>query len=82
MSQFWIIIIIAIVAVGLMVLALSLTLIFRGHNIRSEIGDNPNMKALGIDCAAKEGGGEEDGSCDLVCKESSCSSCETASKNN
>lgn len=54
MSQTLIVIIVAIIAVGIFVLGMSLTLIFKGHNIDSEIGDNQNMKDLGIKCAAQQ----------------------------
>ena len=51
MNSFWLIAIAAIAAVGLFALGLSLTLIFRGHNIKSEIGENEHMRERGIKCA-------------------------------
>ncbi|MFI3266129.1 MAG: hypothetical protein R3Y15_03135 [Rikenellaceae bacterium] len=54
MSTFWIVLIIAIVVVGFFVVGMSLTIIFKGHYIDSEIGDNENMKKLGINCASRQ----------------------------
>lgn len=48
------IILIAIGAVAFFVLAMSLTLIFKGHHIDSEISTNKNMQKLGIKCAVQE----------------------------
>lgn len=88
MLKILIVIIIAIVVVGLFVLAMSLTLIFKGRNIDSEIGDNANMKNLGIKCAAQQIREEDralmgDDSCEpLSCKDASCGSCTSASEHN
>ena len=46
MPTWLIIILLAILAVGLFVLAMSLTLIFKGHHIDSEISTNENMRKL------------------------------------
>ena len=54
MANWLIVILIAIVAVGLFVLAMSLTLIFKGHHIDSEISTNKDMQRLGIKCAVQE----------------------------
>lgn len=54
MSHIMLVIIITVVAVGLFTLAISLTLIIKGHNINSEIGDNKHMKERGIKCAAQQ----------------------------
>ncbi len=48
------IILIAIAAVAFFVLAMSLTLIFKGHHIDSEISTNKDMQRLGIKCAVQE----------------------------
>lgn len=48
------VILIAAGAVGFFVLALSLTLIFKGHHIDSEISTNKDMQRLGIKCAVQE----------------------------
>lgn len=50
----WIIFVIAIGAVALFVLGLSLTQIFKGHPIDSEIGTNRHMRQRGIRCTAGE----------------------------
>ena len=46
-----IVILIAVVFVAFFVVGLSLTLIFKGHNIDSEIATNKNMQRLG-NCSA------------------------------
>lgn len=87
MSAFWLIVLIAAVAVGFFVVGLSLTLIFKGHNIDSEIGDNENMKKLGIQCAARQIRDEErvlrgDEICGdpLDCSPDGCGSCGMSAK--
>lgn len=51
----WLIVIgIAVVAVGFFVLGMSLTLIFKGHHIDSEISTNKHMQERGIKCAVQE----------------------------
>lgn len=76
MSTFWTVLIISIVVVALFVLGMSLTLIFKGHHIDSEIGDNQNMKDLGIECASRQmraeegllnGSGGYEGGCSHTC---------------
>ena len=54
MSEIVIVIIVAIAAVAFFVLAMSLTLMFKGHHIDSEISTNKNMQKLGIKCAVQE----------------------------
>ena len=54
MSQLFTIILIAVGAVGFFVLAMSLTLIFKGHHLDSEISTNKDMQRLGIKCAVQE----------------------------
>lgn len=54
MSSFLITIVAAIAVVGFFALAMSLTYIFKGHHIESEISTNPNMKKMGIKCAVQE----------------------------
>ena len=48
------VILVAIGAVAFFVLAMSLTLIFKGHHIDSEISTNKDMQRLGIKCAVQE----------------------------
>ena len=51
----WIIIVlVSILCVGFFVIGLSLTLIFKGHHIDSEISTNKDMQRLGIRCAVQE----------------------------
>ncbi|MBQ0081058.1 MAG: hypothetical protein KBS95_05885 [Alistipes sp.] len=54
MPNWLIVILCALAAVAFFALALSLTLIFKGHHIQSEISTNPNMQKLGIKCAVQE----------------------------
>ena len=53
MSHTLLVILIAIAVVAFFALAMSLTLIFKGHHIESEISTNPNMQRLGIKCAVR-----------------------------
>ena len=48
MSSILTVIIVAVAAVAFFVLAMSLTLIFKGHHIDSEISTNKDMQRLGI----------------------------------
>lgn len=54
MANWLIVILIAIGAVGFFVIGMSLTLMFKGHHIESEISTNKNMQRLGIKCAVQE----------------------------
>ena len=54
MSHTLLVILIAIAVVAFFALAMSLTLIFKGHHIESEISTNPNMQARGIKCAMQQ----------------------------
>jgi len=60
----------AVAAVALFVVGMSLTIIFKGHYIDSEISTNKNMQRLGIRCAVQETR-EDDGSSD--CHTAGCS---------
>ncbi len=53
-ASVWIVVVVAVVAVGFFALALSLTRIFKGHDIRGEVGTNPDMQRLGLKCPAKD----------------------------
>ena len=67
----WLILLLcAILAVGLFVLGMSLTLMIKGHNIDSEISTNKNMQRLGIRCAVQESR-EDSGQTD--CADAGCS---------
>ncbi len=54
MSTTLLVIIVAVAVVAFFVLAMSLTIIFKGHYIDSEISTNKNMQKLGIKCAIQE----------------------------
>lgn len=54
MPSWLVVILFTIGAVAFFGVALSITLIFKGHHIESEISTNPNMKKLGIKCAVQE----------------------------
>lgn len=78
MSNLLTIIVIAVVLVGFFALAMSLTLIFKGHNIKSEIDQNEHMRARGITCTVREAYQTDsavhpDG-CDSLCGDD-CGSC-------
>lgn len=42
-------------ALAFMALALGITQIFKGRDIQGEVGTNPDMRRLGLECPAKEG---------------------------
>ncbi len=44
----------AIGAVAFMFIGLSITRIRKGHDIQGEVGENPDMKKLGLDCAIRD----------------------------
>ena len=77
----WLIVLLcAILAVGLFVLGISLTLMIKGHNIDSEISTNKNMQKLGIKCAVHEtreadGGADCSGSQPAGCS-GNCGACD------
>jgi hypothetical protein len=54
MSSAITVIVVAVAAVAFFVLAMSLTLIIKGHHIDSEISTNKDMQRLGIKCAVQE----------------------------
>ena len=54
MPNYLVVILFAIGAVAFFAIALSITLMVKGHHIESEISTNPNMKKLGIKCAVQE----------------------------
>ena len=60
MESFWLIFAIAVAAVALFVVGLSLTQMIKGHPIDSEIGTNINMQKRGIRCTAGEFRREEE----------------------
>lgn len=44
---------ITIVAVAFLMLGLSITQIRKGRDLQGDVGENDDMKALGLDCALK-----------------------------
>lgn len=78
-----IVILISIIAVAFFVVGLSLTLIFKGRHIDSEIADNKNMQALDIKCAAQqmreEAGTTGGGKSGDDCRSFGCAGCDTDS---
>lgn len=71
-----IVILVAIGFVGFFFLGLSLTQIFKGHDIDSEIATNKNMQRLGIKCAVQESREDIGTDCaDIGCS-GNCSSCD------
>lgn len=54
MNNILVVILFAIGAVAFFGLALSITLIRKGHHIESEISTNKNMQRMGIKCAVQE----------------------------
>lgn len=53
----WITFIIAAIAVTLLMLGLSITLLRKGRNIQSDVGSNDDMKRLGLQCTIEQMGG-------------------------
>ena len=54
MSSLLLVILASIAVVAFFVVGLSLTRIFKGHDIQSEISTNPHMQARGIKCAMQQ----------------------------
>ncbi len=54
MSTTLLVFLIAVGAVGLFVLGLSITLIRKGHDLESDVGSNREMRRLGIECASAQ----------------------------
>lgn len=72
----WIAVVIAsVVFVALFVLGMSLTLIFKGHHIDSEIATNENMRRLGIKCVVEEAREQYGAPCDEGPCSGNCGSC-------
>lgn len=69
-------ILVAIAFVAFFVIGLSLTLIFKGHHIDSEIATNKNMQRLGIKCAVQESREDTGTDCADIGCHGNCSSCD------
>ncbi len=77
MSSTLFVFLISVGAVALFVVGLSITLIFKGHFVDSEIATNKNMQDLGIRCAVQESRTDEQGvSCNDVGCSGNCAGCE------
>lgn len=59
MKEFIVIFVIAIIAVGVMILGLAITRIRKGRDLQGDVGDNDDMKKLGLVCTSKEFAHEE-----------------------
>ena len=78
MSTFLVTMLIAIAAMGFFALAMSLTYLFKGHHIESEISTNKNMQSMGIKCAVqetRENMGLNDCDTDSICS-GNCAGCD------
>ena len=79
MSNLIVVILFAVGIVAFFALGMSLTLIFKGHHIKSEISDNEHMRERGIKCAVQESREQDaSGDCGDLCGDSDCSSCGTS----
>lgn len=68
---------IALVAVGLFVLGMSLTLLIKGHDIDGDISTNENMRRLGIKCPVREAREDAQGDdCNDFGCDGACSACD------
>ena len=75
-STILVVVLVSIGLVGFFFLGMSLTQIFKGHDIDSEIATNKNMQRLGIKCAVQESREDTGTDCaDLGCH-GNCSSCD------
>lgn len=75
-STILIVILISIGLVGFFFLGMSLTQIFKGHDIDSEIATNKNMQRLGIKCAVQESREDTGTDCEDLGCHGNCSSCD------
>lgn len=64
---------IAVGAIALFILGLSITLMRKGHNIQGDVGENDEMKKLGLRCTIEEMTDRGCNSTDPTC----CSTCTT-----
>ena len=76
MSSTLTVILLSLFFVAFFVVAMSLTLIFKGHNIDSEISTNKHMQERGITCAIQEHAATDSESCDKLCGDNTCFTCE------
>ena len=67
---------VSILLVGFFFVGMSLTQIFKGHDIDSEIATNKNMQKLGIKCAVQESREDTGTDCADIGCHGNCSSCD------
>ena len=70
------VVLISIGFVGFFFLGMSLTQIFKGHDIDSEISTNKDMQRLGIKCAVQESREDTGTDCADIGCHGNCSSCD------
>ena len=63
MTNWLFVLLISVGAVGFFVVALSLTLLLKGHHIDGEISTNRHMQRLGIKCAVQQAREEAGAAC-------------------
>ena len=71
-----VVVLVSIGFVGFFFLGMSLTQIFKGHDIDSEISTNKDMQRLGIKCAVQESREDTGTDCDDIGCHGNCSSCD------
>ena len=65
-----------LIVIGISILAVGLTQIFKGHDIDSEIATNKDMQRLGIKCAVQESREDTGTDCADIGCHGNCSSCD------
>lgn len=77
---------IAVAAVALFVLGMSITLMIKGRNLQSDVGSNDDMKRLGLECASESARREQADFCgqpyapNSGCSTGICGTCEVIGK--
>ncbi len=54
MQEYMVMLVVAIIAVAIMVLGLAITQIRKGRPLQSDVGDNDDMKRLGLKCTSQQ----------------------------
>jgi hypothetical protein len=75
-STILVVVLVSIGFVGFFFLGMSLTQIFKGHDIDSEISTNKDMQRLGIKCAVQESREDTGTHCADIGCHGNCSSCD------
>ena len=77
MSPLLVTTLVALAAVAFFVTGMSLTLIIKGHHMKSDISTNPDMQRLGIKCPVREARElSGDNACTTDACSGACSSCD------